>query len=302
MANLLQFGNVAGFINKVQYSHGPGGVHREGDYLLASGQENPRTHFLGHTIILGTAAPIHFPESYLIYRLFWEEARRQRALSGYAHAGLYNGAINGIAIDLPHKLLSFIEVMQFQNGALYDIWYNILNTGFSLAPTAGTDYPWYRRPPGRERFYTRVEGPLSLEAWLEGVAAGRTFVTNGPMLEFRVSGKEIGEELVLKKGEALLIEGKVLFDPQRDDVDRLELVQNGQVLRTFPREGSASGIRCRFALQIREAGWLALRASGNKIGQNRPSPSLAYTGVVYVSVEGEPSRSEHPRAKALARF
>ena len=34
---------------------------------------------------MGEQSEIHFPEHYLIYRLFFEEARRQGALSGYAH-------------------------------------------------------------------------------------------------------------------------------------------------------------------------------------------------------------------------
>ena len=51
VANLLQFGSWNQFVAAPQYEHGPGSVYREGDYLIASGQENPRTHFLGHTII-----------------------------------------------------------------------------------------------------------------------------------------------------------------------------------------------------------------------------------------------------------
>ena len=40
-------------------------------------------------------------------------------------------------------------------------WYEILNTGFRITPTAGTDYPCVGASiPGRERFYTKVEGQL----------------------------------------------------------------------------------------------------------------------------------------------
>jgi hypothetical protein len=302
VANLLQFGNVEGFHDMAQRSHGPKSVYREGDYLLVSGQENPRTHMLGHTIILGASTPIHFPESYVIYRLFWEEARRQGALSGYAHAGLYNNAIGGLSIDLPHRLLNFIEVMQFEAGALYDVWYNVLNTGFSLAPTAGTDYPWYRRPPGRERFYTKVGGPLSFEAWLEGLSRGRTFVTNGPMLELRAEGGEIGDEVVLKRPGSIRVEGRVWFDPERDDVERLELIKDGALLRTFERPAASAEIRCSLNVEMREAGWVALRASGKRVSENRPNDALAHTGAIYVRIEGLPGRAETPRAKALATF
>ena len=90
----------------------------------------------------------------MIYRLFWEEARRQESLSGYAHFETTTMAPPsfGLAIDLPHGLLSFLEVLQFNRG-VYEAWYEILNTGFRITPTAGTDYPCVGASiPGRERF------------------------------------------------------------------------------------------------------------------------------------------------------
>jgi hypothetical protein len=61
VANLLQWGNSKHFHNAAQYAFGPEGLYHEGDYWLAAGQENPRTHFLGHTLILGGRKPINFP-------------------------------------------------------------------------------------------------------------------------------------------------------------------------------------------------------------------------------------------------
>ena len=139
VANLLQFGIWNRFVASPQYAHGSAGVYREGNYILASGQENPRTHFLGHGIILGQKRPIHFPDGYVIYRNFWEEARRQQALAGFAHWGTGSGAQTGLAVDLPHQLLDFLEVLEAHD-AHYDVWYDILNSGFRLIPTAGTDY------------------------------------------------------------------------------------------------------------------------------------------------------------------
>ena len=53
VANLLQWGNSKRFHNARQYAFGKDGLYHEGDYWLATGQENPRTHFLGHTLTLG---------------------------------------------------------------------------------------------------------------------------------------------------------------------------------------------------------------------------------------------------------
>ncbi len=309
VGNFLQWGHSKYFHNTPQYAHGPAGFYREGDYLLATGQENPRTHFRGHTITLGAHSSINFPESYLLYQLYWEEARRQGALSGYAHFGLKGGAPFGLAIDLPDGLLSFLEVLQF-NDAVYDVWYDILNTGFRLAPIAGTDYPCLKTLPGRDRFYTQVQGPLTYEAWLEGVRRGRTFVTNGPVLEFRVNSKGMGEEVALKKSASVLVEGRVRFDPTRDAVERLEVIENGELLRSFPRAGHMAEISFQFQHHIRETAWLAVRAIGTKLGETlaTPSyaryvypPSLAHSAAIYVAPEGAPGLSAHPRARVLAR-
>ena len=64
VANLLQFGLADRFHNAVQYAHGPEGMYIEGGYILATGQENPRTHFLGHSIILGLHTPIHVADQW----------------------------------------------------------------------------------------------------------------------------------------------------------------------------------------------------------------------------------------------
>jgi len=315
VANLLQFGSWNRFFASPQYEHGQGGVYREGNHLLASGQENPRTYFLGHTIILGAQSPLHFADRYVIYKHFWEEARRHGALTGYAHWGTGSEAQTGLAIDLPHGLLRFLEVLEAHD-ANYDVWYDILNTGFRLTPTAGTDYGSVPCLPGRERFYTEVKGHLNYEAWLDGIRRGKTFVTNGPVLEFSVQGKSIGDEVVLKKPASVLVVARVRFDPARDDVKRLEVIQNGHLLRSFPREGPSAEIRCRFEAEIGKTSWLAVRASGHKRGEAPPpegflppyrdryrgaAASLAHSAVIYVTIENTPGLSQHSRAKSLAR-
>ena len=299
IATFLRWGHSQGFHNTSQYAFGSDSVYRSGNYLLASGQENPRTHILGHTIMLGARDPIDFPDRYLIYRLFHEEAHRQGALSGYAHGGFALGALNGLSIDLPLQLLKFVEVHQIATG-YYDVWYNILNTGFRMSAVAGTDYPFSHSLPGMERFYTRIEGPLTYEAWLEGIRQGRTFVTNGPLVEFRVGGRASGDELVLTEPGPVRVQGCVRFDPSRDDVQEMEIIENGQVRKIFRREGNSSSICADFEADVKESGWWALRASGDKLDPPNHPASWAHSGAVYVMVQGTPPLFQHARAKALA--
>jgi len=43
----------------------------------------------------------------------------------------------------------------------------------------------------------KVEGPLTYEKWIAGLRAGKSYVTNGPMLEFALNGMGIGEVMNL---------------------------------------------------------------------------------------------------------
>ncbi len=311
VANLLQFGLAHRFHNAVQYALGPGGIYREGDYILAGGQENPRTNFLGHSIILGADTPIHFPDQYLVYRLFWEQAQQQHGLVGHAHLGDWFpgdiGGAYGLPVVVPHGLLNFIEVLQF-NRAFYDTWYDMLNLGFRVTPTAGSDYPCVgANIPGRERFFSYIEGDLTYQSWLEAIRRGRTFISNGPVMEFRVNGSGVGEEVTLRNAGAVSLEGSVQFDQTREDVMRIEVVENGTPVHNFPRVGDSGEISFKVDHQIQGSGWLALRAQGEKTDEASHSAfafsmrdSAAHTAPVYITVEGDGPLSKTRRAKDVA--
>jgi hypothetical protein len=314
VANLLQMGKVRNKNIAPQYSHGPLSHYGENGYILAAGIENPRTHFLGHTITLGAETALHFPELYLVYRLAWQEAVDQGGINGYAHGwATSTGAIvphNGMAVVLPHDLMHFIEVLQF-NRYDFETWYDILNLGFRVAPTAGSDYPCAdQNIPGHERFYTRVEGELTYERWLEGVRNGRTFVTTGPMLEFSINGADIGDEIKLEKASSLKIEGRVLFDVHRDDVQLIEVIRDGEVIRRISRVSDPGRIDFRFDYPVRDSTWFALRGYGQnrlEIRSSRPfhfnlwdASSCFHSAPIYVSIAGTPAIGENSRVGETA--
>ncbi len=334
VANLLQMGTSKQISVTPQYGFGEEGVHRAGDTLLISGQEHPRTHFLGHTITLGARSLIDLRDTYIVYDRFWRASKREGGSSGFAHWGL-GAAQDGLAIDAPAGLLDFVEVLQFEYPH-YDVWYELLNLGFRLAPTAGTDFPcgpW--GVPGRERFYTKIDGPLDREAWLGGIRRGRTFVTNGPILEFQIEGAAVGDELRLARPRSVRIAGSARFDPARDDVTQLELVRNGSPVASASQASTPGRIDLATTAQVSESAWFALRASGDKRGEAplepmglpgwveelaakvasgadlRPReafagarstrPAAAHTAPIYVRVDGTAPIAEQPRAQQLAR-
>jgi len=332
VANLLQMGFARDMHETPQRSFGAASVYRAGTTLLVSGQENPRTQLLGHSIILGGYGWIDFPAAYLLYDRPWREARRQGAVSGYAHLGMA-GAQDGLAVWGEDGLIDFIEVLNL-GFPLYQGWYDALNLGERVAPTAGTDFPCLAELPGRERFYARVDGGLAFPAWLDAVRRGRTFVTNGPLLDFSLNGASIGDEVSLGAPGAVRVRARVRFDPSRDRVDRLEIVQGGRVVAAA--HGPAAGeIGLDIAVPISASTWLAARISGEKVGE-RPSGSVesfaryiaslgrkadanaratlntaarprqirisaAHTGPIYIRVRGTPAIAEQAAAREVAK-
>jgi hypothetical protein len=278
VGNFLQMGMARDVHLTPQRAFGAASVYESGGTLLVGGQENPRTHVLGHSILFGQRNWIDFPGSYLLYDVFWREAHRQGALAGYAHFGMA-GAQDGMALWGQNHLIDFIEVLNV-GFPFYQSWYDALNLGERVVPTAGTDYPCVANLPGRERFYTKLDGQLTFPAWLDAVRRGRTFVTNGPALEFSLDGSMPGDEVALKAPGAVRARARVRFDPSRDRVDRLEIVQAGQVVATA-RPSAAGEITIDAAVPISASTWLAARISGEKVGE-RPADSVAGF-VTYIS-------------------
>ncbi|MFH1742124.1 MAG: CehA/McbA family metallohydrolase, partial [bacterium] len=83
------------------------------------------------------------------------------------------------------------------------IWYHLLNCGYRLPASAGSASGVLPNPVGFNRCYVHLNGPFSYTQWLEGLKAGRSFVTNGPMMFVKVAEKEPGETVELPVGEAV---------------------------------------------------------------------------------------------------
>lgn len=92
---------------------------------------------------------------------------------------------------------------------------------------------------------------------LAALKAGRTFASNGPLLGLELGGKHPGDVISLKAPGALHYRVS-LRSPVA--VQHLELVENGEVVKTFALTGDRRRFDAEGDLPIGKAGWLLLRA------------------------------------------
>ncbi len=287
VANLLEMGNIA-VTHFKQPAWGEAGQYVREGHALVSGQEDPRTVHRGHTIHHNLQRPIRQdPGSYFLYHRVFEASHAQGGISGYAHMGQLFNAERGLALDVPFDLVDFIEVLQ--GGRLYDdIWYSFLNLGFNVRPIAGADYPYFGPTlPGVERTYVKLDGPFAPREWYNAFRSGRTYVSNGPFLEFQVNGREMGSELRVARGDSLEVVAAASLNPDIDRLNRLELVVHGEVVASVTRSaGDADGLRLATQIEADESLWVAVRAFGDRDGAR--DMTVAHSAPVFVIVDDEP--------------
>ncbi len=283
-----------------QYGFGPTGRYQEQGRILSSGQEDPRTPEIGHTISLGASEAVRVRpvDAYYGYDRTFDRVRALGGIAGYAHQAMTFHGYRGMTLDVLQRKIDFLELMQFcaAGGPLITThYYHFLDLGFPLTALAGSDFPWCGRNKafgaaedegprlGDARFYTYVEGPLAFDAWMTGVKAGRTFVTTGPMLSLTVDDARPGATLERREGDVLRVvveaQGHATDVPLRD----IELVVHGQVVRavsaTDPGQ-SVERLQLSHDLRVGTHGvWIAARARGGPT-------QAAHTTPVYVRANG----------------
>jgi len=270
------------------------------------------TGYWGHIGILGlsehllmpdysaypeTAAASLYPDNVTVEDL----AHEQGALVGYVHPFAYplpdpatDAALtNALPIDAALGKVDFYEVVGFaDHRASAEIWYRLLNCGLRISAAGGTDamanYASLRGPVGMNRTFVQVEDwPASPDErgarWMEGLKAGRSLATNGPLLGFTVDAQGPGSELDLSGSREVSYKG---FLRSSVPIDKLEVVQNGVVIETIDLGDSASSTDFSGSVVIQKSGWLLLRASSNEPHRDIfDMYPYATTSPVYINVD-----------------
>ena len=186
--------------------------------------------------------------------------------------------------DVPSWLDGLVDAQNIfdggSTGSYADTFYRYLNIGLKVPFSAGTDWFIY----DFSRVYVRVEGPLTVPSWLAALKAGRTFISNGPLLEFHVGTSQAGDTIRLEQPEILTVSGRATG---RHDFQELELIRNGQVVHRAPSRAVEGHFEAElnFRLTLDASSWLALRVTGG---------SLDSSGAVAVPVQ-LPVRGSGPK-------
>lgn len=296
VANILQMGNVAATYFP-QPAWGKAGRYAQGVYTLVPGQEDPRTLTLGHTIHLDLEQPVRFADDYLNYQRVFEAVAAQGGVSGFAHAaGSLPGTVEGMTMQATLGLLDFGEVMQ-DDQIVPEPWFALLNLGFRFAPAAGTDYP-YIDHPGAVRTYVATRADATPDAWFAGLEAGRSFVTNGPLLELTANSQPVGSEIRLNRGDALKFRGEASMNPDIGKLTGLELIRHGRVIASEHDVDGAEKLTLTYAGSVEDSAWYVLRAYGQRAGHS--TAITAITAPIYVVVDGQQRTWDRAAVPAIA--
>jgi hypothetical protein len=314
----------------------------------------PSSH-CGHLVLIGMRE-MDYPNTREIEQwptwnipiLKW--AKNQGAVVGYAHSGV---GLNVSTIDLPNLEIPpfnecganeyLVDVTHEINGepaidifstvdtcapAELNLWYHALNCGFRTPIGGETDFPCAYETLGVGRSYVQLDtepkGDEGYRAWIEGLKAGRAYVSDGRshLMDFRVNETMVGKygsELKLAAPPTVQVSARVAawLEPRpTPDTDQIrcrplsakpywhterarvgstrnvsvELIVNGNPVaqETVTADGVLRSTR--FEVPIARSSWMALRIY-----------PAAHTNPIFVTVGGKPLRASKASAEWCLR-
>ena len=284
LAEATSGANLADLVYK-KYNWGREATISDDPYVLVPGQEYPLTA-RGHALILNIRSPIVNTGRHFLYHELFEKGLAQNGLTGYAHVSdsppwpSISGG--GLALDVPYGLVDFVEILQL-GVVSTNVWFDFLNLGYKLAPVAGTDYP-FLDVPGAVRNYVYVGEPFSIKGWYDGVKAGRTFITNGPILEFNINGKGIGSDVYVAKGGLLKIHAKAVISPSISSLKSIQLFQQGEIVAETLFKNGVNELHLTHEIRSDRGSWFVIKA----LAKNKADLEdlVAISAPIYVHSDG----------------
>lgn len=280
--------------------------------------EETRHDFLGHAVLLGLRE--------LIYPMGWgvpftgvpgaydyptmaqqlDKAKDAGATVAWSHFPHPHGEL---PINVALGKVDAVETMVFGNpfsahpARFYEgdvrpaefspleLWYALLNAGFDIPGLGATDKMWNTQLVGGVRTYVNLPEGLSYDGWLEGLRAGRSFFSSGPILRFTLEDQLPGATLNVGTP------GQLRFNITASSyakMDRVELIVNGEVVASKAAGDAQNLIQWSGEIAVSESSWVAARVISSVSRQiqseltGEGTPEFAHANPVYVSLAGKP--------------
>ena len=166
-------------------------------------------------------------------------------------------------------------------------WFDMLNDGLYLPATGGSDnhditgnYPWRRDNEseaskmwidrglysGMPRNYVYCPDGADAESILQAIKSGNNFITNGPLIDFKINGAIPGESTAAVDKAELSLK---LYDQR--GLDSAVLIENGKVIEEF----SVSGMNeqeITVNIPVNENSWYVVEVTGAEGGYAITNP------------------------------
>ncbi|MBL8173080.1 MAG: CehA/McbA family metallohydrolase [Bryobacterales bacterium] len=298
-ANMMVANSSGAFLHDRQYFEArPHRLSSPGHFIYWN--EENRSSAYGHMCFLGLKKLVEPFYNGFRNTAYWDDYPANFTLSeqvfeqggavSYAHPGMqpvFEGAsIRELPVDLALGQQTAMDVLSNNDEtATTEMWYRLLNCGFRVGISAGTDAFTNvadHYVAGGNRVYVKTGERFDYGEWLDGFRRGRSFASNGPVVALTVNGKEPGEEIHSDGPLEVTVNAEAL---SQTPLDRVEVMVNGKAARVV-EGGSAS-----FRLAVKESSWIALRALGppHRLVLN-DTQAYAHTSPVYVTIGRRPVR------------
>lgn len=266
-----------------QYFEKGGGEHSSSigqrDVKVIVGQEY-RPPFWGHVFYIGLKDHLISPftagyQGSALESLYpsntdmFKKALTQGAAVGYVHAfggdrdpldGTLGGA-KGFAMDAALETIHGLE-WSGSSRASYTVLHHALNNDLRIAPVGGEDAntSLHRHTMiGSVRTYAYSGTTFTAERWRDAIKEGKTFFSNGPLLEFTLDGRLPGESVQLDSRGTVAIKAEVWsFMP----LTRVMVYRNGEVWKELPLSEDRMHARLEEQVHVSESAWFSLSAEG----------------------------------------
>ena len=177
--------------------------------------------------------------------------------------------------------IDFVELLHSAKINVLD-YYDYLNLGFRLV-AAGSDVPW-GSSLGEVRTYVHTGAEFDPDRWFAGLKAGRTFVSNGPALDFTIDGQWPGAELQRKRGDRLKVFARVRSHEKIGLPQAVRLVSNDGLVHETKATNRETVLTIEAEIPLEGSRWFVVSAQC-------ANGAVAHSSPIYVIVDGKPAWS-----------